>query len=125
MPTIESLSFKTFRVVKVAVAMSACGLIFPSLCQGQACPSELGLEINQIAPTLGTVPPCVGGQGGSCIKQPSSQNAPQAGGMSVYPQNTPSGPYTEAWTAPLCNPITYFCFNPLACVSAAFKVIGQ
>jgi hypothetical protein len=75
---------------------------------------------NQIAPTLGTVPQCAGGQGGYCIEQPPYS---QSGGMSVYPMQAP-GQYSEAWTGPLCNPISDFCFNPLACVSAAFKVIG-
>jgi hypothetical protein len=76
-----------------------------------------------IAPTLGTVPACAGGEGNNCISQNNQNNIPQSGGVSVYPQNTPPGPYTESWTAPLCVP-GQDCINPMSCVSAAVKVIG-
>ncbi len=79
------------------------------------------VAVNDLAPTLGTVPPCPGGQGGYCIAQPTSPLQYQPGGMSVYPQNMPPGPYSEAWAAPLC---IGNCFNPMSGVSAAFEVIG-
>jgi hypothetical protein len=69
------------------------------------------------APTLGTVPACVGGYDGTCI------STSQPGGISVYPQDTPPGPYTEAWTSWLCPPGCN-CTNPMSCVSAALFVIG-
>jgi hypothetical protein len=76
-----------------------------------------------IAPTLGTVPACTGGSDGYCISQKTQNDFPQPGGLSVYPQNTPPGPYTESWTAPLCSP-EQDCINPMSCVSAAVTVIG-
>jgi hypothetical protein len=99
-------------------------IVLPSDSRAPANARAMPAGSNQIAPTLGTVPPCAGGQGGNCIEQPPPQSpGVNDGGMSVYPQNAP-GQYSEAWTGPLCDPITYVCFNPLACVSAAFKVIG-
>ena len=81
---------------------------------------EAPADSDGIKPTLGTVPPCPGGQGENCISQNTDL---QAGGVSVFPQNTHPGPYTETWTAPLCMPGDN-CINPMSCISAAIKVIG-
>lgn len=66
------------------------------------------------ATTPGTIATCSGGNGGNCIFGNS--------GVSQYPMNTP-GQYTESWTAWL-DPAGCQAINPMACVSAAFKVIG-
>lgn len=80
-----------------------------------------------IAPTLGNVPACPGGEGGYCISSTYVQgeyNSPQAGGISVYPNNTPSV-YTPSWTSSTsCPPNEPPCVLPMSCVSAAIQVIG-
>lgn len=66
-----------------------------------------------LSPTLGTIPPCNGGEGGQCVAQNSSLY--EAGGISTYTA-TSAGQYTPAWN--------YGHLGPMSCASMALKVIG-